>query len=279
VNRRHGVLGLAVGCICAAAAWCQSTDWNALWRELASADRAARDAAIARASNNLIPKIAAQGPGPFEADVAAIIEGLGRGGLVRQAASGLLSQLVGLRHDGSQTLRMAVPVWLSQFDDPDSYIRGNAVAAISGLRPQIPREALGPLLRAARGEDLLSAEPAMYGVARFADSSTEAVKALTVLLSREQPSSTRFAAVGAVRSRRITHPAIVAKVGECLEADDRQLVRLAISALATINALTEAGPRAVAPFEPALRKIAARGGDKELSDAASSLVKEIQKHR
>jgi len=279
VDRRHRVLGLAVGCVCAAAAWCQSTDWNALWRELASVDRATRDAAYARVSNNLIPKIAAQEASPFEADVAAIIEGLGRGGLVRRAASGLLSQLVGLRHDGSETLRMAVPVWLSQFDDPDSYIRGNAVAAISGLRPQIPREALGLLLRAARGKDLLSAEPAMHGVARFADSSPEAVEALTVLLSREQPSLTRFAAVGAVQSCRITHPAIIAKLGECLEADDQQLVRLAINALATINALTEVGPRAVAPFEPILRRIAARSGDKELSDAASGLVKELQKQR
>jgi hypothetical protein len=85
----------------------------------------------------------------------------------------------------------------------------------------------------------------MYGVARFAESSPEAVEALTVLLSREQPSLTRFAAVGAVQFCRVTHPAIIAKLGECLEADDRQLVRLTISALATISAVTEAGPRAI----------------------------------
>jgi HEAT repeat protein len=248
----------------------QSADWLALFRELVSPDPAVSDAARARSFNTLIPKLEAADPTSLDEDITAILEAFSDEEPIRLQASGLLTVLALNRPDGSEALKRAVPVFLSQFKDQNRRVRCNAIMAIASLRPQVPREALTPLLIAVRDYDPPAMGFAVLGLARLAETAPEAADGLASLLAANEPIEIRRIVVQSIGKARVQNPVIVAKIGEVLQDKDRDLVRDAIDAVSRI------GP-AAKPLKPILKRIADTERDEELSNAAAAAALRLER--
>lgn len=197
------VLAIMMNLVVGRAALGQITDWRALFRDAASPDPALVNTARERAFNTLIPKLEAADPKSLDKDIAAILEAFSEEEPIRVQASALLYGLAVSRRDGSEALKRAVPVLLSLFRDQNQRVRENAIRAIVSLRPELPTEAVSPLLKAARDEDLEVARAAIYGVARFAKTSSVAVSELATMLSSDQRLQIRRAVIQSIGLERL----------------------------------------------------------------------------
>lgn len=252
-------------------AWSQSADWLELFRQLVNRDPSIQDAARETASHVLLPQLTAAGQAELKIDVAAIAEAFkDPNEEIRLQASALLGTLAIGRPDGTQALASAVPLWLSQFDDRNRRVRGNAVRAIAFLQPRVPAEALSALIRVVHEDDPMVVAAAIVGLARLAASSPEAVRELSDLASRGQPVETRRAVMQAIGLHRAVNPELIAKMGEALTEDNRDLVMAAIGAASRIGA-------AAAPLKPELQRLAASSADRELSVRAADAVERLGK--
>jgi HEAT repeat protein len=237
-----------------------------------SADSAVSDAARERLFKTLNPALRVAAPESLDRDIAAILEAFNDEEPVRLQASALLGALATVRRDGNEALKRAIPVLLSQFTDQNQRVRENAIRSIAVLRPQVPREALTPLLSVVRDGDLVVASAAIYGVARFSGTSSVAVSELASLLSSDHPVQIRRAVIQSIGQERLDNPELITKLAEVLGDKDRDLVKTTIGALARI------GP-AAAVVSPALKSVADSEGDKELSSAAAGLLSRLEKSK
>jgi len=252
-------------------AWCQATDWLELFRQLVNREPSIQDAARERAFRVLIPKLQTEGRAELAMDVAAIAAAFRDANEeIRLQASGLLGGLALARLDGTEALASAVPLWLSQFDDQNRRVRENAVRAIATLQPRVPAEALSDLLRVVHKDDPMVVRAAIGGLARLAASSPEAVRELSDLASSGQPVETRRAVMQAIGYYRAVNPELIAKIGETLMEDNRDLVMEAIGAASRIGA-------AATPLKPALQRVAASSADRDLSFQAAAAVERLGK--
>jgi hypothetical protein len=246
---------------------CQITNWSELLHEMAS-----RDPIVVKGAEQkldlVLPKLQTMDVQALEKEVVSILEGLRDSDeAVRFKAAAMLATLAMIRQDATGVLKPAVPLLIPQLSSEFKYglkrLKDIALLVIVNIRPEIPAEALEPLLDSTRGQDRKMAAVATFGVGRFAKTSPKAVDEFVHLLGPEQPIEIRSYGVrsleaAAFEGAALVHPLILMRLGEILEgkglkaqesADDRELVRQ------TLDVVARLGPAAVS-LRPQVERIA-----------------------
>src|SRR5262245_14740203 len=111
-------LAITVNLLFGRAGFGQITDWRAHFRESASTDSAVRDEARTRLAKTLLPRLEAADPISLDKGIAAMLQTFNdTSEEVRLQASALIGALALTRRDGTEALKRAVPLLLSQFND------------------------------------------------------------------------------------------------------------------------------------------------------------------
>lgn len=254
----------------------QITNWPELFRELASLDPIVANDAVQRV-NALTPRLQTLDAKALEKEVGSMLRGLGdTDEAVRFKAVAMLLTVAMIRPDATEVLRPAVPLLIpqlqSEFKQGLKRLKEHALRIIVSVRPEIPTEALEPLLELVRGEDRKMAAIATYGIGHFAKTSARALDEIVHLLSPEQPVEIRSAAVRSLEDSRLAQPVILMRLKEILEGngtkpeaslDDRELVRQTLTVVALL------GP-AAASLKPQVEQIAVE--HRYLAQAARSAL-------
>jgi HEAT repeat protein len=204
----------------------------------------------------------------LDQDVAKIIEVFqDENESVRLQASGLLFGLARNRQDGTEALRRAIPVWISQFDDQNSRVRDNARRSIAILRPEVPAEAVPALLRVVGLGEAPPEAVVALALVRCSRYSPDAQQRMADLMSAAKPIETRRTVIVAIGQAGTPDPILVGKLREALE--DRRLVLDALRSAAALG-------RGAVGLRAAIIKLAAGDPTEEISKAATTALKRIE---
>lgn len=255
-------------CFVQVAALSQSADWHGLFRDLISTDTKISEAARSLAFNTLLPALESEDAKALDKDLASIVETFhDENEAIRLQASGLLAGLARKRADATESMKRAVPFWLAQFNDKNPRVRANAISAIANLQPSVPTEVVPELLRITWEGEPAAKSTATLALVRCSGSSADAVRAVADMMSPDSPIETRRVVIQAMGYAGVSDPVLITKLGEALR--DRDVVRDALRAIAAL------GPRAMA-LRPLLVDLAADDRDKEISDAAATVLKRLE---
>ncbi|PYV45245.1 MAG: hypothetical protein DMG06_03195 [Acidobacteria bacterium] len=265
----------------------QITDWRAYLGEPPNPDQKTQNEHREKGLR-LIEMLVAANPKSVDKDIIDILEVFKDEEEARGQASALLATVAMLRPDGSEVLKRAVPVLVSQFRDRNKTVRENSIRAVVSLQPEIPSESLEHLLALAHGgvepstektsySDQTVTDLAVHGIARFAKTSPMAANELASFLDSSDAVEMRLAAVQSVERFGLNQPVIVARLGEILDefggkvldgngGPKQELVRRTLSAIATL------GPAALS-LRPNVQRIT----DKDLSMEVRSALSRMEK--
>jgi len=177
---------------------------------------------------------------------------------VRLQVSAVLSTLSLGRPDGTTALESAIPVLLAHFKDAEIAIHRNAVFAIINLKPEIPDDALEPLIPMTQDSDKETADAATHGLTRFALKSPVARTALRGLMTgKDVPLHVKQAAVETIRVAKSDNPEIIGLLSVALADENRSLVLSGLRAASKLGALAES-------LGPQLEKLAETHPDPEV---------------
>jgi len=242
-------------------------EWTAVIHDVLSSDPAVSDAARSRAFGTMIPRLIKEDPALAAREAAEIAESLKAGDeKMRVQGSALLASISSLRTDGAAVLHGLMPVVLGAFRDSAVRVRFNAGSTVSNLQPDIPAEALQPLLGLLHDSDARAMRGAVYGVARFARTSPAAVTGLNALLADHDKPESRRAAMQAMTAAHVAAPTLVAELGAALDEADSEVV------VDALQALQSAGHDAMTPYRQKIAALATKATDSRVSRAAQSAL-------
>jgi len=266
-----GLLGIALFFV-SMQAFAQSADWEVVFRNLASRDLKVSEGARNLAFQKLIPALEAAPPSPaLDKDIAAIAGMFGsKDQETRLQASGLLFGLSMRRADGETALRSAIPVLLSQFEDSNPRVRGNAIASIANLRPGIPKAAVPALIRVARSSDKRASDGALYGLARLSHSAPEAANEVLSALSSDSNPDRQRVALRSIGHAQTSHPDVILGIAPILRSQDASLAREAVTTVTMLGARADA-------LRPELDRLARSMSDRELAALAAAAIKALDR--
>jgi hypothetical protein len=256
-----------IACLLAeVAARAEATDWHGLFRDLISTDPQISNPARELSFKTLIPALETEDHSSLDQDLRKIIEVFqDNNEMIRLQASGLLAGLARTRADGTEAMKRAIPVWISQFDDRNPRVRANAIRSIAILRPDVPSEAVPVLLRIIGDGTAPPDAIAALALVRCSPRSSDAQRRIADLMSTKKPIETRRAVVVAIGNAGVSDPVLVSKLGEALE--DRELLRDALRAVAALG-------RGAVALRAAVNRLAV-DAEEEISKAATTALKRI----
>jgi hypothetical protein len=245
-------------------------DWLDLFRRIANNDPAVREAAresLFRLDNAFWDADA----DVLKSDVQAMLPAFEeKDGQVRLQVSALLSALSLGRPDGTITLESAVPALLAHFNDADTTIHRNAVFAIINLKPEIPDQALEPLIPMIQDSDRETADAATHGLTRLALKSSVARTALkSAMTGKDVPLHVKQAVVETIRVAKSDNPEIIGLLSIALSDDNRSLVLSGLRAASKLGALA-------ASLGPQLQKLAETHPDLEVRANAVAAIDSLR---
>jgi hypothetical protein len=249
-------------------------EWAAVINDLLSDDESVSQAARTKAFGVLIPRLVQEDVAAAAEEVEEISTVLGsKDGRVRTQASALLASVATLRSDGAVAFRTAMPSVLRAFQDSLPRVRSNAAAAVSNLKPTIPNDALQPLLSILNDADARVARGAIYGVARFAQTSSVALGQIESLLASQSDTDKKRGALQAIAVVHLNSPELVAQLGAALDDRDSDVVADALLAL------RGAGTGALTIYKEKIVSLAKDAGDLKVSRTARAVLTAVPDHK